>query len=72
MSKKCCKSYKDGKACKKCPRFKDWNYLMTWEPERLERSQLGEWTQNSCASCEPQHLETRHWMQDGLPVLQSA
>ena len=32
MSKKCCKSYKEGKACKKCPRFHDWNYLMSWKP----------------------------------------
>src|SRR5258706_10815106 len=36
VSKKCCKSYKAGKACKKCPRFCDWNYLMSWKPVQPE------------------------------------
>ena len=37
MSKKCCKSYKEGKACKKCPRFRDWNYLVSWKPAQLRK-----------------------------------
>ena len=36
MSNKCCKSYKEDKACKKCPRFRDWNYLMSWTPAQLD------------------------------------
>ena len=61
MSKKCCKSYKEGKACKKCPRFRDWNYLMSWKPIQLEPQNdgRGEWLKGSLSSCETQLRESR-------------
>ena len=73
MSKKCCKSYKEGEACKKCPRFRDWNYLMSWQPVQLEPQNQGraEWLKDSLSSCETRLRGPRCLMQDPPPVLES-
>jgi len=73
VSKKCCKSYKEGKACKKCPRYRDWNYLMSWKPVQLEPQNdgRGEWLKGSLSSCETQLRGSRRLMQYPLPVLES-
>ena len=73
MSKKCCKSYKEGEACKKCPRFRDWNYLMSWKPVQLQpqNDRRGEWLQDSLPSCETQLRRSRGLMQNPLPILES-
>lgn len=73
MSKKCCKSYKEGKACDKCPRFRDWNYLMSWNPVESEPQNgvTGQWLKCSFSPCETPLRESRRLMQDPLPILQS-
>jgi hypothetical protein len=71
VSKKCCKSYREGKACKKCPRFHDWNYLMSWKPMQPHDGARGEWPQSSLSSCEMQRQEPCRLRQDILPILEA-
>ena len=72
VSKKCCKSYKEGKACKKCPRFHDWNYLMSWKPIQPQDGRPGgEWPQVSTPSCETRLREPCRLRQDVLPILEA-
>jgi len=71
VSKKCCKSYKEGKACKKCPRFHDWNYLMSWKPAQPPGVGTGEWLQGSLSSCETELRESCRLRQDILPILEA-
>ena len=69
MSKKCCKSHQEGKACKKCPRFRDWNCLMSWKPVQLEPhiGGSGDCLKGSLSTCGTQPRELRRLMQDPLP-----
>jgi len=71
VSKKCCKSYKEGKACKKCPRFHDWNYLMSWKPIQPEDGGRGEWLQSPLSSCETQRRVPCRFRQEILPILEA-
>lgn len=60
MSKKCCKSYKKDKACKKCPLLRDWYHLMNWnqvQPELYHR-RTGDWSKRSPAVGEIQLRES--------------
>jgi hypothetical protein len=71
VSKKCCKSYKEGKACKKCPRFRDWNYLMSWTPVRLDPQNSGRGERLTLSfSCETQLSESRRVIQESLSILE--
>lgn len=71
MSKKCCKSYKEGKACKKCPRFREWNYLMSWKPVQFD-PQDGRTGDGLSLSFpyETQLSESRRVIQESLPILE--
>ena len=73
MSKKCCKSYKDGEACKKCPRFRDWNYLMNWEPDkRAVQIEAGtEWLADSFSCYGIERREPVQALPELLPVLEA-
>jgi hypothetical protein len=71
VSKKCCKSYQEGKACKKCPRFRDWNYLMSWTPVQLDPQNGGRRNGLSLSlSYQTQLSESRRVIQESLPILE--